>query len=100
MPCSAGTLKISPRASNSARFPVGDSAESRVKFVTLIVRGRSVARSVTTVICTSRVCPLARSSRCSRPLYSNTISSGPMLGKCTSASANFVTCRVCFVVVS
>src|SRR3954447_8957679 len=41
-PNSAGTVNTSPRASNRARFPVGDTAADCMSDSTLAVRGRSV----------------------------------------------------------
>src|SRR5262245_35180179 len=47
-PNSAGTVSTSPRASNTARFPVGETEAKSINDSTFAVFGRSVVRSVTT----------------------------------------------------
>ena len=100
MPFSAGTEKMSLRASKSTRFPLGEIAPFLIKPPAFSARGRSVALSVMTSTFTSRVCSVARSSSTRRPPFSNTISFGPMLGLRTSYSAKCVTCRSDFAAVS
>ena len=92
-PCSAGRLKISPRASSSARLPDGEMVPPTTFEPTLATRGNRVARSVTTCTSTGSAVSVARSIRYSRPPFSNTMSSGPMAGKWMSKSVKKVTWR-------
>jgi hypothetical protein len=62
-PNSAGTVKTSPRAPNTARLPVGEGAASRIRSATGSERGFSVVRSVTTWMLTPVAFSVARFSR-------------------------------------
>ena len=97
-PCRAGTVKISPRASNTARCPVGEIPAEVMRFATSAVRGTRAARSVTTSTATSETRSVARSMRKSRPPAWKTRSDGPMAGNVMSKSVKVVTCRFAPVV--
>src|SRR6266542_607105 len=62
-PNSAGTVKTSPRASNTARLPVGETAADRMSDSAFAVLARNVVSSVTTCTGTSAAFSDARSSR-------------------------------------
>ena len=62
-PFSAGTVKTSPRASTTARIPVGETPKLWIRPPTFSTRGRSVARSLTTWTLTSRGSPPASGRR-------------------------------------
>ncbi len=49
-PFSEGTVKISPRASNTARTPLGESAAMRIRSPTLSQCGRAQGKSPAAVI--------------------------------------------------
>src|SRR5262245_6916058 len=53
-PFSAGTVRISPRASNSARLPDGDSPAFRTFFATFSIFGRTAVKSAVTRTGTGR----------------------------------------------
>src|SRR5512141_2563769 len=77
-PCSAGTENRSPRASNTARLPAGDTAALVMSGSALTVRGLRVISSVTTWTGTSLTFSDGRSSRYRRPPAWKTIASGPI----------------------
>ena len=83
-PCSAGTLKISPRASKAARLPVGDTLTDVMRSATFTLRGFNVERSVTTCTETSDTASFARFSKCRRSPATKTMSVGPSDGVVTS----------------
>src|SRR6185503_4101599 len=51
-PFSAGTVKISPRASNATRIPVGESVALRIMLATFLNCGRAHGKSPVTSILT------------------------------------------------
>ena len=63
-PFSAGTVTISPRNSNAARAPVGDSVAPRTYFAPFTNRGRISTRSAATPIFMRVLCLLFGSNRC------------------------------------
>jgi hypothetical protein len=62
-PNSAGTVNTSPRASKTARLPLGEGAAWPIRSATDSLRGFSVVRSVMTWIATSLVFCVARFRR-------------------------------------
>src|SRR5262249_53351294 len=62
-PLLAGTVKISPRASKTARAPVGDRAAFWIESLTLTKRGRAPGRSARMVTSTLVDLPLSLSYR-------------------------------------
>src|SRR5258705_7253351 len=63
-PFSAGTVKISPRASTAARLPVGDSASDDTRVVTSFHCGIIHGKAPLAVMETMRSLPAAGSSSC------------------------------------
>ena len=63
VPCSAGSVNTSPRASTTARMPVGEIPTLCTSRVTGWARGFTDARSVTTRTSTGRGSPPASGSR-------------------------------------
>src|SRR4030095_4617740 len=92
-PRSAGTVTMSPRASNTARRPVGDTDAAVINWSALTVRARSVDASVTTRIETSETFSPGRLSKNSLPPAWKTMASGPIEGNVMSKSSNCVTWR-------
>src|SRR5438874_1174156 len=69
-PLEAGTVKMSPRASNATRTPVGDRAAVWMFLSTLAIRDRSCGNSPRRVIFTSLDLPDFRSYRQIAPGFS------------------------------
>ena len=66
-PFSAGTERISPRASKTARAPVGESDPLRMRSPTFCKRGRTEAMSALIVTSTLRASPVLMSKRLIEP---------------------------------
>ena len=76
-PFSAGTEKMSPRASIATRLPVGESAAAAIRPATSFHCGKSHGKSPLAVI-SSRLVVLARGSyRCRSPACSKTTTPAP-----------------------
>src|SRR5215831_16516593 len=69
-PLSAGTVKMSPRASNAARTPVGERLASRIMLATRLNCGRAQGKSPTTSIASCFDWPLLMSNRWMKPFCS------------------------------
>src|SRR5581483_1346503 len=99
-PFSAGIVKISPRASTTARFPVGDNAMETMRDETSFHCGIIHGNSPATVIGTTCSRPVFGSSSWMYPACSNTTAPAPASSVFTSKSAKCVTCATFFVLVS
>ena len=69
-PCSAGTVKMSPRAEKAARFAFGLSEKPDTWFAAETRPGRRASWSVGTWMGTGRAAPEARSKISSEPAFS------------------------------
>ncbi len=93
VPFSIGTLKTSPRATTSARSPLGERLPLSIQSATETCAGRIATPSVGTVISIGVTLPVLVSSTRSSPLSSKTISpDSPLLGQRTSHCFSFVAC--------
>src|SRR5215831_5812724 len=76
-PLSVGTVKMSPRAENTARTPVGDSAASRIIEATRLNCGLAHGKSADTSIDNCFDWPVFMSNTWMYPACSYAIASGP-----------------------
>src|SRR2546425_2254684 len=77
-PLSEGTVKISPHASITARFPVGEMPKLRIRLGSTFTKcGRTCGRSPATRTLRVLVCRVFRSYSFSAPTCSMTIAPGP-----------------------
>ena len=95
-PFSAGMVKISPRASTSARLPVGDSASALTRVETSFHCGIIQGKSPFTVTDTGADVPVFGSSRCNRPACSKMTTPAPDSIVLTSKSVKRVICVTAF----
>ncbi len=94
-PFSIGAVKMSPRATNSARSPFGLSSKSSIQSATEIRDGRRETPSSGTSISIARGDPSRVSSTWSPPFSSNTIRRSPSSpGHRTSQVSKLVAWRV------
>ena len=96
-PFSAGMEKISPRASTSARLPVGESDRPVTRVDTSFHCGIIQEKSPRTVMETGMARAVFGSRMCRRPACSNTTTPAPASSVFTSKSVNFVICVTAFV---
>src|SRR5258708_7528563 len=91
-PCCAGTVKISPRAQNSARLPGG--ATSKLAFFLLTWRGPRGRVFMSSLMKpgTFRLLGVVRSGVYSQPPFSKTMALLPSEGNLMSKSLNSVSC--------
>jgi hypothetical protein len=87
----AGAVQTSPRASTTARLPVGEMAQEAMYFAASTAFGRRLGRAPGIVTTTGRAFAVARSSRTSSAPCWKTISPvpcgpGPIAGHFTSWS--------------
>ena len=76
-PFSAGTVKMSPRASITARLPVGDSEALKIRLAIGFHCGSIQGKSPRTVMLTAVALPAFGSNRWIRPPCSNTSTPPP-----------------------
>src|SRR5579863_10734067 len=93
LPFSTGTVKISPRASISRRFPVGDNDASAIILVTFSQCGSAQGKSPCTSIVSCVLLPLAGSSEYRYPPRSYTSADPYPVSHLISPSVPCVTCR-------
>ena len=99
-PFSDGIVKISPRASTTTRFPVGEIAMFVKRFDTSSQRGIIHGKSPAAEMLTTCSRPLFESSSWIYPACSKTIAPAPESIDFTSKSVNLVTCVSFLVPVS
>src|SRR5204863_8888133 len=99
-PFSAGTVKISPRASMAARLPVGDSARLVARFVTSFHYGIIHGKAPAAVMVRVRSRSVFGSSRWTYPACSNTMASEVASSVLTSKSVKCVASWSFFAFVS
>ena len=91
-PCSAGTVKMSPRAEKAARFAFGLSEKPDTWFAAETRPGRRASWSVGTWMGTGRAAPEPRSKISREPAFSYTMRRFALsaLGQRTSHWSSFV----------
>src|SRR6185436_9141018 len=99
-PFSAGIVKISPRASTTIRFPVGESARLVIRLVTSTHRGIIHGKSPAAVMFTIFSLPDRGSSSWMYPACSKTTVPAPVSIDFTSKSVNLVDCESFFDLMS